>query len=214
MSIFVNPEGRLGRFTDVFLGIIITGTLVLVCSLPVFTIGASVTAGYYTMIKCVRRSSGYVLKEYFKSFKQNFKQATLMSIGYIVIAGIIVFDYIYLKGSTGENADTLRLILIVVAVLAAANLLFMFMLLSRFDMRGFKFIKFGVLIMFRHLPTALIILLMAGAAAVACYYMPWGLWLFPGLALYGSTFVMERIMKKYMKPAEEGSEEADKWYYK
>lgn len=50
---------------------------VLFC-IPVVTAGAAVTAKYYVAMKIVRGEEPVVLKAYFKSFRENFKQATVI----------------------------------------------------------------------------------------------------------------------------------------
>ncbi len=45
----------------------------LICSLPVFTMGASTTALIYACMKLHRRE-GYIWSNFFTSFKENFKQ--------------------------------------------------------------------------------------------------------------------------------------------
>ena len=54
---------------------IILTLLAMVCSIPVITIGASLTAVFYAALKMARDEEGYVWKEFFKSFKQNLKQS-------------------------------------------------------------------------------------------------------------------------------------------
>lgn len=48
-----------------------------VCCIPVFTIGASVSALYYAVNKSVCNNRGYVSQEFFRSFKNSFKVTTL-----------------------------------------------------------------------------------------------------------------------------------------
>ena len=50
----------------------------LVCSLPIFTIGASTTAMYTVMLKVVKNEEGYIVKGFFKAFKENFKKSTII----------------------------------------------------------------------------------------------------------------------------------------
>ena len=56
--------------------ILIIGFYFIVCSIPLFTIGASATALYYATNKCIYRGRGYTT-EFFHSFKENFKQSTV-----------------------------------------------------------------------------------------------------------------------------------------
>ena len=47
---------------------IILGVLMWVFSIPVVTLGASVTAAFYVGLKLVRDEEGYVFKDFWKSF--------------------------------------------------------------------------------------------------------------------------------------------------
>ena len=49
----------------------------VICCIPVFTIGASTTALYYTVHKSIRGDRGYTTRTFFGAFRDNFKAATL-----------------------------------------------------------------------------------------------------------------------------------------
>lgn len=214
MSGFFNPDGPANRLADVIIGVFLTGLLTVICSIPIFTIGASVTAGYYTMAKTVRHHEGYVWKEFFKSFRTNLKPAALTGLGYLVVALVLVIDFCYLYGRPDEFSGTMYSVLLAVTFMYLLIFFFNFFELSRFNMTGFKLFKFAAITAFRHFPTSIAIVVFFVAAGILVYLMPWGFCLFPGFALYGSTFLMERVMRKYMPVPEEDSEEAQKWYYK
>ena len=69
----------LGTLADMCLLNIMT----LIGCLPVVTAGASITAMHYVLLKMVRNEEGYVWKDFWKSFKENFWQG--MAIGSILI---------------------------------------------------------------------------------------------------------------------------------
>ena len=51
-------KGKFSRLSEVLSGLIdliFAGLLWLLCSLPVVTLGASTTALYYTVMKCIRQ---------------------------------------------------------------------------------------------------------------------------------------------------------------
>ena len=87
------------RFLSRMADLMILNLLMTVCCLPVFTIGAANTAMHYVMLKMVRGEEGYIVKDFFKSFKMNFKQATVIWL--IMILFILVFagDYIIMTFS-------------------------------------------------------------------------------------------------------------------
>ena len=64
--------------------------LAFIFCIPVVTIGASITALNYVALKMVRNEDGYVTRAFFKSFKQNFKQATIIWLIMLLIFGVII----------------------------------------------------------------------------------------------------------------------------
>ena len=64
----------LGRFFD----IIIIGILTFVCSLPVITMGAAITAAYDVYIRMALDKDSHVVSTYFRAFGKNFLKATII----------------------------------------------------------------------------------------------------------------------------------------
>ena len=48
----------------------------LITSLPLFTLGASTCALYYTTLRLVRDEEGYLTREYFHAFRNGFPKAS------------------------------------------------------------------------------------------------------------------------------------------
>ncbi len=208
----MDPDGLFNRIADLIIGAFLVGLFTILCSLPIFTMGAAFTSGYYAMAKSVRHHEGYVWKEYFRAFKRNIKAGLGLGTGYALALLVIIFDFIYLKDMTDEFSNIMILILVAVSVIWLMTFFFVFFELSRFDRSAFEILKFGVITAFRHFLSALGIVLMFALSFLLVYLMPWGFALYPGFAMFGATFLMERVMKKYMPPAPEGSPEAEKWY--
>ena len=70
--------GSFVSMCDKVFDVMVLGFLWILCSLPVLTIGASSTALYYAMVKCVKNNDGYAVKEFFHSFKMNLMPATII----------------------------------------------------------------------------------------------------------------------------------------
>ena len=93
-----------------------------VCSIPIFTIGASTTALYYASLKIVRDEDSGVGAMFFRSFRENFRQATglwliLLAIGLFLGADGYILYHLRLH-SAGALAVIWTLVLAV--VIAAA----------------------------------------------------------------------------------------------
>ena len=69
----------------------ILNILFILCCAPVITIGPAVSALYTITMREARHEGGYIFKPFFKAFKNNFKQAFLLSILYLIIGAIFVF---------------------------------------------------------------------------------------------------------------------------
>ena len=82
----------------------------LVCSLPIVTIGASTTALYYTSFKIAKDEGSYITTMFFRSFKQNFKQATIIWLIMLVTGVIIVADAILLYRLRATSTGTVAVI--------------------------------------------------------------------------------------------------------
>ena len=91
-----------------FLGQLIALNLLwIVCSLPIITAGASTTALFYCTLKLHKDGDIRVIHDFFKSFKQNFKQSTLIWILMLAAGALIaVALYIFPTVAAFENKIT------------------------------------------------------------------------------------------------------------
>ena len=78
----------------------------LICCLPIVTIGASTTALYYTSFKIAKDEGSYITTMFFRSFKQNFKQATIIWLIMLGVGALIVGDAILLSRLRASSAGT------------------------------------------------------------------------------------------------------------
>ena len=72
---------------------IILNFLFVICSIPIVTIGASTTALYCVSMKSTRDEDVYAVKEFFKQFKQNFKESTIIWLILLLVASFIGLDF-------------------------------------------------------------------------------------------------------------------------
>ena len=75
----------LNKMTD----LLILNLITLLLCLPVITAGASLTAMHYVLLKMVRGEEGYIVKSYFRAFKREFVQATVMWIVFMALAALM-----------------------------------------------------------------------------------------------------------------------------
>ena len=125
----------------------------MVCSLPIFTIGASTTALYYACLKIVREEGFNAAGLFFHSFKQNFKQATVLWLIMLTV-GIFLGGDAYILNhlrttTTGAIAvfwTILMALIIAAAVVYVIVLLYLFPLLASVENTNFAMLKNSFLI--------------------------------------------------------------------
>ena len=64
-------DGSFINICDKIFDVMALGFLWILCSIPIVTIGASTSALYYAMVKCVKNGNGYIAREFFRSFRLN-----------------------------------------------------------------------------------------------------------------------------------------------
>lgn len=82
---------------------IYVGILWFLCSIPVFTIGASTTAMYEVLIKAVKDQEGYVGSSFLKAFRRNFKQGICVWLP-ILLASILFSVNLFYYGIIGRGS--------------------------------------------------------------------------------------------------------------
>ncbi|MDE7324167.1 MAG: YesL family protein [Lachnospiraceae bacterium] len=73
----------------------------LLCSLPLITVGASTTALIYSCMK-LHNKEGYATRNFFRSFRENFIQSTILYVIFLIIGGLLLMDLI-LSGYTASG---------------------------------------------------------------------------------------------------------------
>ena len=116
----------LGKFAD----LMILNFLAMICCIPIFTIGASITALHYMSLKIVRGEECYIAKGFFKSFTQNFKQATVIWLVLLLAIVILAGDFLVLKHSGMEFHIVLKVIIGIIGVIIAFSATYVFAILA------------------------------------------------------------------------------------
>lgn len=174
----------------------------MVCCIPLFTIGASVTALNYMMLKIVRGEEGYIVKDFFKAFKENFKQATAIWLIMALFGVIFGVDFYVLNHMKLAMSPVIRTVIYALLVVWTFEFVYVFAVLSRFVNTVKQTMKNALLMSIRHLPwTALLIVVPAAIAAITYVFMYRILPVifiagFSGTA-YIQAFIYSRIFKIY-----------------
>lgn len=173
----------------------------IVFCIPLFTAGASTTALYYTVQKCLKNDRGYVFSCFWDSFKKNFKTASLINIFFLIVAfigitDISILNYLEKNGVVGGGGQIFFKVLLFVAGLYA---IWIYASLARFDNTWKEAMKNAVLMAAGHWPMTLIMAALLGFTAVIVYLVPIAIFIMPTICIWLISMVTEKVFRLYMK---------------
>ena len=191
------------QFVSRLLHILLLNLLWFVCPIPVVTIGAAATAVYSVTLKMVRNQEGYIIKSFFKAFRDNFRQATVIWLILLTAGAVIGADlFVYLRVSS----MALPQMILMTAFFAAALLfllesIYVFALLAHFDNTVKRTMGNALIMAIRHLPSSIMM------AASAILLTALGFLVFPPILLGGpalfawiNSFFLVKIFDRYEQP--------------
>lgn len=130
----LNMDSPLMRLMTKLADLMILNLTFIAACLPVFTIGAAWTALYYVALKMVRDRQSLIIRSFFASFRQNFRQATLLWLGVLALGGVLLLDLRAIAAMPPSTISTVfRVTTGVVMALTLMLLQYLFPCLARFE---------------------------------------------------------------------------------
>lgn len=158
MGLF-NLDSPLMQFLSKVADLLLLNMLVLFCCIPIVTVGASLTALNYMALKMARNEECYIVRGFFKSFRQNFKQATLIWLLFLLVAAVLTVDFLIMGSSGIEFGGMIRVIITVFAVMVLFTFLYVFPMLARFENTILRTIKNAFLMSILQLPKTILMII-------------------------------------------------------
>jgi len=206
MSEFFSLDGPFFKYGNMLADMVILSFLWIILSLPIITIGATTTAGYYVTTRRIADKDTYFIREFFKAFKREFIKSTLIWVP-LLIAGVLVVANIFFLNTDNPEAQLfsstvtsimvpLQFFILFEVIMISLNV---FAIGSRFDMKGLTLFKTAFFMAHRHLLNTLILvaMLVCGYFITVLFFGMIFALLFPGIYLLLSSLLLIRIFKKY-----------------
>ena len=174
--------------------------LTLLCCIPVITIGASLTSAHYVALKMKRNEEGYIVKEFFKAFKVNFKQSTLIWLILLIIAAVIGADLYIMKETDLGIPEFFRVIIMAIGLLVIFMAVWVFPVQAKFINTLSQTMKNAFSLSVIQIPKTLLMIVLYAAPPVLCI---WFLQIFPlyfilglSLPIYISAMLYNKMFQK------------------
>lgn len=203
------------HIADQITDLLVAGFLWLVFSAPVVTIGPASAALYYTVVKVVRRKRETVTKSFLYAFRLNLKQGIGLTLLYMAYGAFLAF---YIYSATYGEVQGGGYVAVIGGIILAAPFLFtlpyIFPVLSRFQFKVSRLLQYALHMSVGHFMTTFALLFMLLSVGFFIYLFPFFLAVLPGVYVYVSSFLMERVLRGYLAAEREkyGDEDELPWY--
>ena len=204
-----NYDNPVWRFIGKLWDVLVVNILWIICSIPVVTAGASTTAMYYVTLKLARDEDRYTIRSFFKSFKENFKQATAIWLIFLLTGMLLAFDvYYFIKMAAPSSLRTIMISVFVAMIFIwSAMFTYVFPLQARFYNPVKRTIFNSFFMSIRHMFHTI------GMLAVDAAILFLSVTYIPQLSIFGvalvaffNSYMLNSVFSKYMpkeqKPAD------------
>jgi uncharacterized membrane protein YesL len=214
MATLFSQDSALMRGLSLLADVIVLNLLFVATSIPLFTLGASLTALNFTAMRLATGECNSVSADYLRSFQRNFRQATVIWLLLLALAGVLAAWYVVVTNLTfGPLAELLLVALwYVLAFNFAAAALFVFPYLASFEGRTRDVLRNARLLSWKHPFTGLAAMALIALSVIVTIFYPqftgYGLfWLLVGFAgiatINGRLFA--GVFSKYIAAAASAS---------
>ena len=210
MGALFSPDSKFMRVMSRVGDLMIMNLIFLVTCIPIVTIGASLTALYTVCFRFGTEKEGKMVRTYFKAFKENFKQSTLLWLVILIFGAASAFNayFFYIMPGTIRWCFLLFSCLFVLIVLTAG---YTFPLLSQFSNSMISTFKNALIFSVGYLPRSLLMAvfnLFPFALLLLDFYrfLQMGfLWiaLYFATAAYVNSILLKKVFAPYMPNKEE-----------
>jgi uncharacterized membrane protein YesL len=198
-----NIDGPLYKIGGLLADILILSILWFFCTILTAGIGfgACTTAIYYVATKRIYGKEGYIIKDFFKSFKENFVQSTIIGLimGIAITICIYNITLIYNPVNVSVFGDKLFMLPIQFCFVLELFLMatYVFPLIARFKMTNFNIIKTSFFMANRHFLTSIIFIATSIIILVISYMYPPFILVSMGAYSFITAYYIMKIFKKY-----------------
>lgn len=131
MSKIFDPNAPLMQTLSRIADLVVLNVLCLICCIPIFTIGAAVTA-LYDAVGRLQRDEGGIYRAFFKALRSNFKQATIQWLLLVFCLVLLVTALWFYLNTDWYISTALLLMTFLLLIIWCAVTAWVFPLQSRF----------------------------------------------------------------------------------
>ena len=209
MNRIFNMDNGFFRAVSKLVDLVYLSFLFVISCIPVFTIGAAMTAMYYTVQKTIRNDRGYVGSEYWHGFKMTLQQSTWLGLA-VLAAGLILYGAVrilQIMEEAGNPFGKAHMFFRVLLFLLTVWCSYIFPYMARFENNTKAILKNAAYIAVLNLPKTLLMVVYMAVTGLILYIMPIALFFMPAVFTWMQNITMEKIFRKYMSDEDRAAED-------
>ena len=168
MNQLFNYDNPIMQFISKIFDLIILNLFFLLVSIPIVTMGASLSALYYVCLKLLRGEEPYIWQNFFKAFRQNLKQATVVWVLLLLAFALLGMDFYIINSQDTALFAVLRVLLWVVLGALFSISLYIFPVISHFICSTKQSFKNAAYMAIGFLPYTAVMLAISGVLLYLC----------------------------------------------
>ena len=173
MPIF-DPNSKFMQITGTMLDYLKLGLLFMLFSIPVISMGAAAAATMTVAMKIARGEAPAVWQPFWKAFKDNLKQGTILLLIFAAVAALLGFDWYYvMQMESSTVVQIARAVVVLLTILAVSVALYSFTIIARYELPVKAVLRNSVIYTLLYFPKNLFTVAMIAVGIVAySYYTP------------------------------------------
>lgn len=162
MKKLLSLDSPIVQFMEHVADFFILNLLTVLCCIPVITVGAALTAHIKIMQNLVLGEEQPVVKAYFRAFKENFKQATVVWLFTALLIAFYAADIFVIYVYFGDGwANLTYIVLGILGFVALGVVCYTFALIARYENTVKEHLRNGFILTMAYLPRTLLLVLLA-----------------------------------------------------
>ena len=158
--------------------------------------GPSLTALFSVMGKLVREKDIYPFKDYWNAYKLNFKATMKVWSIQLFLLLVIIVDIRYMSTANNISFIFIKPLILIAATLVSISI-YLYAILSRFDLKTKDLIKLSFFYTFKRLPSSVVNMIILGISIYFAFFkLPILIPFIAGIIVYIMMFRLSSVLKE------------------
>lgn len=198
----MNPDNQTGSFLEKLAGrltnIVLLGFFGFLFSVPIITLGPSMTATYVAMNDYLNNDNQKPLKVFFNTFRTKFKLSFITWLINILLFAIFVWDFVYYRtSSTTINILAQAGIFVLFTILIFETVFSFIVVGEELENKPIEVMKKSIIISYTSFFKSLsVVILMIAPIIVVFVMIREGIVILPGIQMYLICHIVPDLLKK------------------